>query len=229
MAHILLVEDEVLIARELAKRIMELEHHDVKLARSYEEAIQQLDLHAFDIAILDIQLYGEKSGVDVASYINKNQAIPVIYLTSQFNQPLLQEAKETMPVGYLTKPFQLETLRTTLEIALFNHKSLEPGSLLIVAEGKKEHHFNLKEVLYLSVDHVYTNIHCKKETHLIRSNLNDVMSQLPSQLFLRIHRSYAINIEYSKYINSRFVGLSDQRLPIGRTYREDVISALSKK
>ncbi|MBU2019015.1 MAG: response regulator [Bacteroidetes bacterium] len=227
MTRILLVEDEVLIARELIKHISNIDNISVSHARSYNEALELLSKHEFALLILDIRIYGDKSGIDIARYINENQKTPFIYLTSHFDESVLQEAKETKPVGYLTKPFQLETLRTTIEIALFNHLTVQEKKIVLVSEGKKEHRFKLSDMFYLSADHVYTNIHCKNETHLVRSTLNNVMLQLPSDQFIRIHRSYAVNIQHAQPLNSQYLTVHGERLPIGRTYRENVVSFLN--
>ncbi len=118
---VLIVEDEPIIARNIA---MYLRNHDYEvagIAHDYEEAIYLLKRHPPDFAILDVNLESEKDGIDLANLINNQYFIPFVYLTSYSDKDTLDRAKKTNPYGYLVKPFNEQTLFTTIEIALANH------------------------------------------------------------------------------------------------------------
>lgn len=118
---VLIVEDEPIIARNIA---MYLRNHDYEvtgIAHDYEEAAYLLKWHTPDFAILDVNLESEKDGINIAEAINNQYFIPFVYLTSYSDKDTLDRAKKTNPFGYLVKPFNEQTLFTTIEIALTNH------------------------------------------------------------------------------------------------------------
>ena len=91
------------------------------IAYDSDEALHQLKKHPPDFAILDINLESEKDGIEIAEYINQNNFIPFVYLTSYSDKDTLDRAKKTNPAGFIVKPFNEKTLYATIEIALANH------------------------------------------------------------------------------------------------------------
>ena len=119
--RVLLVEDEPLIAKNIA---MYLNNHDYEvsaIAYDPDEALFQLKRNPPDLAILDINLEADRDGIELARYINEHNNIPFVFLTSYSDKDTLGRAKATNPYGYIVKPFNEKTLFATIEIALFNH------------------------------------------------------------------------------------------------------------
>lgn len=118
---ILIVEDEPLIARNIA---MYLRNHDYEvsgIAHDPDEALYQLKRNPPDFAILDINLEAEQDGIQIGEYIHRNCFIPFVFLTSYSDKSTLERAKQTSPHGFIVKPFNEKTLYATIEIALANH------------------------------------------------------------------------------------------------------------
>jgi len=118
--RVLIVEDEPLIAENIA---MYLNNHDFTvsgIAYDDEEAFTELKSNPPDAVLLDVNLESPKSGIDIAEYINSNNRIPFVFLTSYSDKTIVDLAKKTNPAGYIVKPFNEQTLYTTLEIALTN-------------------------------------------------------------------------------------------------------------
>ncbi len=111
---VLIVEDEMVIAMNLVSILEDLGYDVLDPANSYEEAVDALKEEQPDIALLDIQLDGDKDGIDFARYINQYQEIPFIYLTSNADSRTLNQAKETSPSSYLVKPFNQDDLFTSI-------------------------------------------------------------------------------------------------------------------
>jgi DNA-binding NarL/FixJ family response regulator len=118
---ILIVEDEPLIAKNISMYLNNNDYEVAAIAYDPEEALLFLKRHSPDFAILDINLESEKNGIDIAGYINKNNFIPFIYLTSYSDKETIEKAKQTNPSGFIVKPFNEKTLYATIEIALSNH------------------------------------------------------------------------------------------------------------
>jgi DNA-binding NarL/FixJ family response regulator len=118
---VLIVEDEPLIAKNIGMYLNNNDYEVSAIAYDPDEAIFQLKKHGPDFAILDINLESDKDGIDIAEYINRNNFIPFIYLTSYSDKDTLERAKKTNPVGFIVKPFNEKTLYATIEIALSNY------------------------------------------------------------------------------------------------------------
>lgn len=135
--RILIVEDDALIAEDI-KDICELEGYKVaSVCYNYYQSIQAIQHNVFDIALLDINLENEKSGLDVAEFIrNMVHPISILFLTSYSDKTYLQAAKKYQPVGYITKPFQKEQLISGIEIGLNNHPQLSNSNIIIKGKSK---------------------------------------------------------------------------------------------
>ncbi|MCD6162937.1 MAG: PAS domain S-box protein [candidate division Zixibacteria bacterium] len=120
-AQIMIVEDEIIVAKSIQNRLKSLGYSVPAIASSGEEAIQKAKETNPDLLLMDIRLKGNIDGVEAARRINDNQSVPVIYLTAYADDNTLNRAKNTEPYGYLLKPFEPQVLHTTIEIALYKH------------------------------------------------------------------------------------------------------------
>jgi len=118
---VLIVEDEPLIAKNIGMYLNNNDYEVSAIAYDSDEAMHQLKRQPPDFAILDINLESGKDGIDIAEYINQNNFIPFVYLTSYSDKDTLDRAKKTNPAGFIVKPFNEKTLYATIEIALSNH------------------------------------------------------------------------------------------------------------
>ncbi len=121
--RVLIVEDEPLIAKNIGMYLNNNDYEVAGIAYDPEDAFYQLKKMQPDFAILDINLESDKTGIDIAEYINRNNFIPFIYLTSYSDKETIEKAKQTNPSGFIVKPFNEKTLYATIEIALSNHAS----------------------------------------------------------------------------------------------------------
>lgn len=117
--HLLVVEDEKIIALDLQRRLEKFGYTVVALASDAESALQLAREHRPDIVLMDIMLGGERDGVDAAIAIREELEIPVVFLTAYADERTVERAKQAEPVGYVLKPFKERELQTTIEIALY--------------------------------------------------------------------------------------------------------------
>jgi DNA-binding LytR/AlgR family response regulator len=230
MASILIVEDEVLIANQLKNYLVQAGHTCCGHATSYEEAVDILASEDPDLVLLDIRLYGERTGIDLAHYINTNSSIPFIYLTSHFEKSTLEDAKATRPAGFLTKPYQAETLITTIEICLFNFRHpADKSERIEISEGKKTHLFYPEEILFMESEHVYTRIVLDDRSVLIRKGLNEIGELLINKLFIRVHKSFIVNLAHIRQVSATTILVKDIKIPIGKTFKSDVHNIINSR
>mgnify|MGYP000252227414 FL=1 len=119
--RVAIVEDEPLIAENLAMYLNNTDFEVAGIAYNYEDALQLIINEHPDIALLDINLESDKDGIDLGEYIFNHIHIPFIFLSSYSDRNTLDRAKKIQPSGYLVKPFNEKSLLTTLEIGLANY------------------------------------------------------------------------------------------------------------
>ena len=228
--RVLIVEDEILIA-DTIKRYLEREGYQVVgIAISFEEAIQLYLQETPDITLLDIRLNGQKSGIDVAQFIQQqSKPKPFIYLTSQTDSRSFNGAIETNASGYLTKPIQKESLYATIEISMrtFQAQQKQDQSITLY-DGTKNHVVLIDEILYLQADHIYVNIHISNGKHIVvRNSLKEMLEQLPKEQFIQTHRSFAINNKKVNRWDQTYIYVDEKPIPISRSRRKEVLLNLS--
>jgi len=118
LAKILIVEDEVTIACDIAFNLEANDFEIVDVVYSAEDAIPILEEKAIDLVMLDINLSGELSGLDLAETLDLEYDIPFIFLTSYSDNDTIQKASKTFPASYLVKPFKENDLAPAVKIAL---------------------------------------------------------------------------------------------------------------
>jgi CheY-like chemotaxis protein len=118
LAHILIVEDERLIARDLERRLQRLGYTVVALVATGPEAIYQALEHRPDLVLMDIRLQGEMDGIEAAGFIRTHLGIRIIYMSAYVDQATLTRAQATDPAAFLHKPFSEFTLQQTLRQVL---------------------------------------------------------------------------------------------------------------
>ncbi len=135
--RILIVEDEIPVARDLQLCLEKLEYIVTAITPSGEQAILNITEERPDLVIMDIVLQGEMDGIETARIINSKFDIPVIYHTTHLDKPVFERSKTTNPFGYITKPFKKEELEKIVDLGLQRHR-MDEDRRMLVAELKRE-------------------------------------------------------------------------------------------
>jgi AmiR/NasT family two-component response regulator len=115
--RVMLVEDEVIVAWDIAETLKRLGYHIVGMADTAEQALHLAETLAPDLILMDIRLNGRPDGIEAARLIRERTGRGVIYLTAHADLATMERAAATEPLGYVFKPFSLEGLQTALERA----------------------------------------------------------------------------------------------------------------
>jgi DNA-binding LytR/AlgR family response regulator len=235
--RILIVEDETVIRFNLELLVEELGHTVLDSVDTIENAIDSLERESVDLVFLDINVNTELDGIDLAHHINLRHKIPFIYITSNSDPKTVERAKLTQPAAFLVKPFNIEDLFTAIEIGVsnFNNGRVKENSeskqkdYIIVKDQGFQRKVKMSEILYLSADHIYVTIHLtSKKRYLVRDSFTHFLETLP-QNFLRVHKSYAVNLEHVAAVNSTTLIVVDQELPVGRKYKEELLQLFEEQ
>jgi CheY-like chemotaxis protein len=103
--RILVVDDEIIIARELEARLVALGYQVLGIASTGRGAVELTERSKPDLVLMDIVLRGDMDGIEAAAEIRMRWGIPVIYVTAFADEATLLRAKITEPFGYIVKPF----------------------------------------------------------------------------------------------------------------------------
>lgn len=194
-----LVEDELVIAMTIASTLKKLNYQVSKPASNYAQAIEMIERDRPDLLLLDINLGGQKDGIDVATYTRANHHIPIIFLTAHSDASTVQRAKLVKPNAYLLKPFTKDDLFAALEIAIHNFDEKaenNPSSDHLVVKSGFDH-INLKvsNIVFIESNDNYVIIHLSSGKQVIvRSTLTEMLDRLPNDSFLRINRSVIVHV-----------------------------------
>lgn len=232
MIRVLIVEDEILIAETIKLYLEQRSYKVSDICINYQESINALDNNPPDIALLDVRLYGQKSGIDIAHYINNmHRPIPFIYLTSQFDEQVLNLALETKPAGYLTKPIQKSTLYTTLKsVEKLHYVTASNSNSFSVFNGQSTQVLLLAHVLFVRVDHVYLEITLQDNSTVITRETLSMFASRVGKDFMQVHRSYLINLAKVKsWTKEEAILEGGHVVPVSRKNQADFREAMSRR
>lgn len=122
MSKILIVEDEQVVAHDIALSLRALGYQITKVTASAEECLSAAAEELPDLVLMDIHIDGEVDGVQAASELHQRYDLPVVFLTAYADDVTITRAKQTAPLGYVIKPFRRSDLKSAVEVGLFRHQ-----------------------------------------------------------------------------------------------------------
>ncbi len=234
-----IVEDEMIIAEGISNALQQLGYAVTEPACTYSEALVMVAEEKPDLILIDITLGGSKDGIDLAYVIKQQFNIPFIFLSANSDAATVARAKETEPPAYLVKPFNKEELYTSIEICLHNFSKQQDSLQLqidgnyvvqdavFIKEGNYFHKILFKDILYLESEHVYVNVHTASRKILVRAALQHYISNFSDKIFFRVHRSYAINLQHIDTINTEYVIVGGNKIPLSKHSKAELLEKLN--
>jgi two-component system, LytTR family, response regulator LytT len=227
-ARILIVEDEPLIAEDLAAMLVDLGH--VVCARAHDalSALAAAQRERPDLVLLDIQLVEGNDGIYVAQALQELH-IPYIYVTSHTDPITMARVASTRPEGFVIKPFEEDDLRTQLVVAFARaHLPLpaverEEGADLVVRDKGRLVKVPINAIRYIEADNNYVVVHTGERRYVISSTLSALEERLRAPYLVRIHRGYVVDVRRITALREREAQLNDRVLPVGRTHRSALV------
>jgi len=121
MAAILVVEDERVVAHDIAESLDRMGYEVVGTAASSTECLAHAERQRPDLVLMDIRIEGALDGIETAKLLRSRFDVPVIFLTAFADEATVARAKHTEAHGYILKPFRAGELKSAVEIALHKH------------------------------------------------------------------------------------------------------------
>lgn len=143
--HILLVEDETIIAMDISSILENFGYIVDEVASSADEALLYVEKYKPHLVLMDICLNGSKDGTEIVEEIQQKFQIPVIYLSSYSDETTLEKAGSTKPYGYIVKPVDENQLNSTILIALSRFKEDQKKNSGAIIELSKNYSYDLEK------------------------------------------------------------------------------------
>lgn len=199
-----------------------------------EAALQSIVDKKPDFVLMDINLTGYLTGIEVAERII-DLDIAIVFITGMNNAVSFDAAKRVKGISYLVKPFDMLTLKGSLEMSgVGENESLlpQPDTSILLRRGHQLIPVEIEAIQWLESDGNYCHIFTTIGRFSVRKSLIKFIEKLPMNTVVKIHRQYAVSIKAVEGVfltRGELVIANGKILPIGRTYKEDLLSALKKR
>lgn len=228
-----IVDDEPLAIEVLEAHMEKVEQ--LCVAGTFQNAVKAFEAlqdEEVDLLFLDIQMPG-LTGIDLLKTLKRP---PYVIFTTAYREYAL-EGFELDAVDYLLKPISFERFlrgihkvcsleRSARSPAPADGEAAETGPSLFVQVDKKMVRLELDRILYFESQRDYVKIVTDEKEVMAHQTLAYMEESLPSERFLRIHRSFIVALERIEGWSATEIDLPGRTLSIGRTYKSQVISRL---
>lgn len=229
---ILVVEDEYITQKTISVYLTEMGYEVVGAAMHSDEALEILQSGTVEFALLDITIQGDKNGIWLAEYIQKQYNIPHVFLTAYSDNDTIKKAIATNPYGYLIKPFQKAELFSAIEIAMLNFnknntlKTSPDKDFIYIKHNEVFEKIYLNEIDFIESQKNYLLISTANTTYKHRATITDFITRLPDS-FIKTHKGFIVNCTKIQNFNSSFVTVNGQKIPISKTNKDEVLQKLN--
>jgi len=233
---ILIVEDEMIIGANISLQLSNLGYEVSGIVPRGEEALIHIKHDQPDIVLLDIRLKGKLDGIETAQLMQKDYNIPIIYLTANTDDDHFNRAKETNPRAFISKPFKKLDLQHAIELTIdrLSNNNLEAkcsspfvlSDSIFVRRNDKMIKILIKDIYYFEADRNYCRICSKNRECLLVMTLKEIDKKLPSEHFLRIHRSYIVNLSHVDEVAGSHVVIQKKAIPMSKSFRGKMLNRL---
>jgi DNA-binding LytR/AlgR family response regulator len=220
----LIVDDELSSQRVLQHFIKETAILDLKATCSNTaEAFKYLQLHShIALLFLDINM-PQQSGLDFYKSL-KNP--PQVIFTTAYAQYAV-DGFEVNAVDYLLKPIAYNRFLTAIHKVLNNENTAQStDDFIVLKENKALHKIYFSNIQYIEAFGDYVKVHTEDKTIITHSTFSNLIENLPKQ-FLRIHKSFSINLNKMNHLSGNKITVDTHTIPIGQTYKQTVLKALN--
>ena len=219
-----IVDDEPIARRGLREYITR--EGDIKILAECENIIElrmRLQEMSPDIIFLDIEM-PYASGMDWLSTANTSS---LVILTTAYEQYALRSYDFNV-VDYLLKPIPYARFsKAIVKARKLLQKDLETEGvdyIVVKVTQTKRHKILFRDITYIEAQQNYCNIHHRDDTQLmVRTTLNNILEQLPSDMFCQVHRSFIVNKTRITSMDSSHIYIGDVSIPVSRTYKEKLL------
>ncbi|HTQ29463.1 MAG TPA: LytTR family DNA-binding domain-containing protein [Puia sp.] len=233
MIRCIIVDDELLARQVIQNHLQQIPGFElVALCQNAMEAATVLKQSEVDLIFLDIQLPG-MTGLD---FLRSLSSPPLVVLTTAYATYAL-ESYDFSVMDYLLKPISFErfskTINKIVHGRLFSQAAVEkdllPPDHIFIKSGNKFFKVNFSEIVYIEAMKDYLKIHTPEYKLVTLQTMADMEKLLPPRQFIRVHKSYIVAVSRIKSIYGGSVELEKITIPIGLSYKSDVMNLVARR
>lgn len=240
MIKVLIVEGEEAYADTLEMLVDGLGYAVSGIVDNGEEALSHFRRYPLDLVLLDINIRGSLSGVELARKMQQSRPTPIIFVTAQRDRTHFEEASDTLAAAFLLKPFAFEQLQLSVELAMKQaniripeganqaREGLLADDSVFIKDRNQLIKIRLSEIQWVGVEDKYSILYCSKRKILLRQALKDLFIKVRAHGFVQVHRSALVNLKHLNHIDTALsvVQVGEHQVPLGKTYRELLMEQL---
>lgn len=248
--NILIVEDNLSFALELQMLLEELNYNVLGRVDNSGEALDVIYSKNPDLILMDVDIKGNLTGLEIGEKV-KHLNIPILFITSLNDASHYEQAQQSNMVGYLVKPVDKITLRSTLELSIKN--AHQRKSVAATTSGKEVdnaflenfvaqdalffkkrgtyHKVKIRDIAFIKSDDNYClTTTLDGETFTTRITISKMEELLPEKMFMRTHRQYIVHTEHIDSIDFQDSTLKIQQteIPVSRSKRKELETLIRK-
>lgn len=209
---VLVIEDEEIWASLMADTLTECGYTHAGTATSFEAALHLLGTAVYDLAVVDINLNGRNSGIELGKLIGTLYRKPFIFVTASLDKQTIADAAAARPSAYLPKPAHQGAILIAIQSAINNFQQQTPANatvgilpetdFIFVKQGNRYRKIMWADVVSLRSDKNYTALYnaSDKTEYFIRSTLPNTLAEIiPSamqQQFIQLNRAEVVQYRY---------------------------------
>jgi DNA-binding LytR/AlgR family response regulator len=191
------------------------------------EARNCMALHAIDLIFLDIEM----PVISGFSFLEGLKTKPqIIFVTAKAEYAL--KAFDYDATDYIQKPVTLDRFETAVKRALHlysleNETKEETGEHIYIKSNLKKLKIFTAKIKWIEAFGDYVKVVTENSGHLVLSTMKSFENNLNKEKFVRVHKSYIINIDKVERYNSKFIEIGTSKIPLSRNKKEDLIKVLN--
>ena len=228
----------MIIAARISLHLEQLGYTVAGILPRGEEAVLHCRKSPPDLLLLDVHIAGELDGIDTARVLQKEGIhVPIIYLTANSDPATFDRAKRTGPHAFLSKPYRKQELGRAIELAVL---AARPGGQEVPDDGAHlltdrifVRHKNqmvklyLRDILYVEAERAYCKIVSASTEYLLSIALGQLAEKMAADDFLRVHRSFLINLRHIEAIAENHVVVGERAIPVGKSHRAEFLRRIN--
>lgn len=230
MINCLIVDDEPIARQGILEYIDQIEFlYAAAVSKNAIEASVALQNNHIDLVFLDIQM-PKITGID---FLKNLASPPLVIFTTAFPEYAI-EGYELNVIDYLLKPISFERFfKAVLKAQSYlnlrtRHEVIQVENYFFIKSNQKIEKVFIEDILYIEALSNYVILYTKNKKHIVYMSFKGMESQLPENLFIKIHKSYIVAVNAIQTIDNNEVVLADHILPISKSYRALVMHRIEK-
>lgn len=235
MTKIFLIEDEWVHAEDIRITLEELGYEWLGSTAEGFDAMEKIEALSPDLVLVDLNLNGAFSGINIAKSIKEKFNLPFIFVTSYLDDETIRKCYDVGPLAYLHKPINKGDLKAALLKLEFQQTTVPDNEIvqssdleIMIRVGKNLKPIRKKDILILQSDaknyvKIFTD---PKTSYTVKTSLNSLENQLIPSNFMRVHKEYIINLAAITSVNQQeqIIQVGAFNIPLGKNYRNDFFS-----